>query len=385
MRVLQLLFLSVFVCSLVQAQTEPAVQPSRVALVIGNAAYLNGPLKNTVNDARAMATVLENSGFEVLLSENVPNQNEMKKVVREFGMKLKTGGTALFYYAGHGIQVKGFNYLIPTQAVMNIEQEIEYEALDVGFILAYMESARSDVNIVILDACRNNPFARSFRDTKQGLSSMVAPTGTLIAYSTSPGSIASDGEQEYGLYTQSLLKQIQQPGLKVEDVFKNVRAEVLEKSNGAQTPWESSSLVGDFYFNFDASTVPVPVVAHNVEPVVEDQINPGEAEGSSGSVNLQEMNKPEDPGLNKPEDLGLVIDRSIKRSGTPVKFKWRSLSDGSGTYFLKVDGREISKETVYQVREEDLYVYHPPSKRVFILKYFFYRMDGLWHSGKTYE
>jgi len=376
MKYLQWLFLMVFALAPMRAQTEPGVQPSRVALVIGNAAYLSGPLKNTVNDARAMAAVLKNSGFEVLLRENVPNQNEMKKVVREFGMKLKTGGTALFYYAGHGMQVKGFNYLIPTQAVMNIEQEIEYEALDMGFILAYMESARSDVNIVILDACRNNPFARSFRDTKQGLSSMVAPTGTLIAYSTSPGSIASDGDQEYGLYTQSLLKQIRRPGLKVEDVFKNVRAEVLEKSNGSQTPWESSSLVGDFYFNMDGAPIPVPVITLD-EPEEAMESIPASTEGSSGSVNLQRM--------NQPEDLGLIIDRSIKRSGTPVRFKWRSPADGSGTYYLQVDGREISAETVYQVREEDLYVYHPPSKRVFILKSFFFRMDGTWHSGKTYE
>jgi len=263
--------------------------------------------------------------------------------------------------------------------VMNIEQEIEYEALDVGFVLAYMESARSDVNIVILDACRNNPFARSFRDTKQGLSSMVAPTGTLIAYSTSPGSIASDGDQEYGLYTQSLLKQMQRPGLKVEDVFKNVRAEVLERSNGSQIPWESSSLVGDFYFATDPSVIPVPVqtFTHYTLPVDQGNVTPGGPEESSGTVNLQEM--------NHSEDLGLVIDRSIKRSGTPVRFKWRALPNASGTYFLQVNGREISSETVYQVRGEDLYVYHPVSKRVYVLKSFFYRMDGLWHSGKTYE
>ena len=377
MKVLQLFILLVFAVSMVEAQTETAVQTSRVALVIGNGDYLSGPLKNTVNDARAMAAVLENSGFEVILRENVPNQNEMKKVVREFGMKLKTGGTALFYYAGHGMQVKGFNYLIPTQAVMNIEQEIEYEALDMGFILAYMESARSDVNIVILDACRNNPFARSFRDTKQGLSSMVAPTGTLIAYSTSPGSIASDGDQEYGLYTQSLLKHIQQPGMKVEDVFKSVRAEVLAKSNGTQTPWESSSLVGDFYFNMNGTPVPVPAVTYNTEPETVNKPASTTAEGSSGQVNLQRM--------NEVEDLGLIIDRSIKRSGTPIKFKWRSPPDGSGSYFLQVNGREISEETMYQVRGDDLYVYHPPTRRVFILKSYFYRMDGLWHSGKTYE
>jgi len=217
------------------AQKNSSESKDRLALVIGNSTYLTGPLLNTVNDARAMALALKSSGFEVILKENVTNQNEMKKAVREFGTKLKTGGTALFYYSGHGMQVNGYNYLIPTQAVMNIVEEIEYEALDVGFVLAYMESAKSNVNIVILDACRNNPFARTFRDTKQGLSSMVAPKGTMIAYSTAPGSIASDGEEDYGLYTHALLEQIQTPGLRVEDVFKNVRAEVLKDSRGQQT------------------------------------------------------------------------------------------------------------------------------------------------------
>jgi hypothetical protein len=167
--------------------------------------------------------------------------------------------------------------------------------------------------------------------------------------------------------------------LKVEDVFKNVRAEVLDRSNGSQTPWESSSLVGDFYFNPDGSVTPVPVAAlTQAEFPVDQEIPPsGEHEESSGTVNLQEM--------SQSEDLGRVIDRSIKRSGTPIRFKWRALPNGSGTYFLKVNGREISSETVYQVRGEDLYVYHPVSKRVYILKSFFYRMDGLWHSGKTYE
>jgi uncharacterized caspase-like protein len=362
-----------------QAQTDPIPSSSRVALVIGNASYLSGPLKNTVNDARAMAQALRASGFEVILSENVPNQNEMKKVVREFGMKLRTGGTALFYYSGHGMQVKGFNYLIPTQAVMNIEQEIEYEALDVGFVLAYMESARSDVNIVILDACRNNPFARAFRDTKQGLSSMVAPTGTLIAYSTSPGSVASDGEEEYGLYTKALLRHMTAPGMKVEDVFKNVRAEVLERSKGTQIPWESSSLVGDFYFNRGENALPAvtPALAIAETPSEQQAAKNTLQEGSSGMVALD--------GLTRSEDLTQVIDRSLKRSGTPVRFKWRSPADGNGTYFLKVDGRDISAETKYQVRGEHVYVYHPTTHRVYVLKYFFYRMDGTWHSGKTFE
>ncbi len=314
----------------------------RLALVIGNATYLTGPLQNTVNDARAMALALESSGFEVILKENVTNQNEMKKAVREFGVKLKTGGIALFYYSGHGMQVGGYNYLIPTQAVMNIVEEIEYEALDVGFVLAYMESARSDVNMVILDACRNNPFARTFRDTKQGLSSILAPTGTLIAYSTSPGSIASDGKEDFGLYTHSLLGQMQIPGLRIEDIFKNVRAEVLENSKGKQTPWESSSLIGDFYFH-----------------------------------------KPTQKFSPASENMTVIPQDAIKLTGARLAFKWRGTAEGE--YFLEVEDREISAETIYEWRGEHLYVYHEATNKVFILKSFAYRLDGTWRKGTYFE
>jgi len=358
-------------------QDTEVVNSDRVALVIGNATYLSGPLRNTVNDARAITMALESSGFEVLLRENITNQNEMKRAVREFGMKLKTGGTALFYYSGHGLQVKGFNYLIPTQAVMNIEQEIEYEALDMGFVLAYMESARSAVNIVILDACRNNPFARSFRDTKQGLSSMVAPTGTVVAYSTSPGSVASDGDEEYGLYTKALLTHMQRPGVKVEDVFKGVRAEVLQKSQGQQTPWESSSLVGDFYFHFgDPSQVQSAQLA--VPAYTYTNNNPETKQNTEIS----------DPSLQKasyqvPESGSVIPRDAIKSSGIKVRFKWRATHDG--TYFLKVDNQEISAATVYELRGDHLYVYHHATGRVFILKSFVLRMDGVWRKGTTYD
>lgn len=334
------------------AQVSEVGQHHRVALVIGNSTYLTGPLRNTVNDARAMALALESAGFEVILKENITNQNEMKKAVREFGLRLKTDGTALFYYSGHGMQMEGFNYLIPTQAVLNIQQEVEYEALDVGLVLAYMESAKSEVNIVILDACRNNPFARTFRDTKQGLSSMVAPTGTLVAYSTSPGSVASDGNEDYGLYTKSLLGHMQRPGLKVEDVFKSVRAEVLDKSQGNQTPWESSSLLGDFYFHPPGQDVPRVIFGFN-RP---------EMQSGNGSV---------------------IPDQAIKKEGTRIRFKWRASADG--TYLLQVDDRELSSETVNELRGEHLYVYHPSSNRVFILKSFIYRMDGFWRHGTSFD
>jgi hypothetical protein len=255
MKTLVCLFKSGIICFLlcttvvIHAQDPSQVMERRVALVIGNGDYLHGPLANPVNDARSMARALRSVGFEVMLKENVSNKDELKKVIRDFGWELRKGGVGLFYYAGHGMQVDGFNFLVPVNAVINNEEEVEYECVDAGFMLAQMEAAQNRLNIVILDACRNNPFARSFRSTKQGLVSMNAPTGTLIAYATAPGKVASDGSGFNGLYTEALLNQIRQPDLKIEETFKNVRAEVLRKSDGSQTPWESSSLVGDFYFN----------------------------------------------------------------------------------------------------------------------------------------
>jgi len=219
----------------------------RVALVIGNSSYATAPLRNPVNDARDMARELSRLGFEVIHHEDLSN-NAMKRAIRDFGQKIRGGGVGLFYYAGHAVQVKGVNYLVPVNAEVDSEEEVEYESVDVGFVLAQMENAGNGTNIVILDACRNNPFARKFRSAQRGLASVDAPSGTLIAYSTAPGSVASDGDNRNGLYTEELLRNITIPGLDIEDVFKRVRLRVREKTGGRQTPWESSSLTGDFYF-----------------------------------------------------------------------------------------------------------------------------------------
>lgn len=158
------------------------------------------------------------------------------------------GGVGLFYFAGHGIQVSGRNFLVPLGANIEREEDVEFEAVDAGRVLAEVAKAANNLNIIILDACRNNPFARSFRSTSQGLAYMSAPSGTIIAYSTAPGSLASDGTGRNGLYTEELLKNIRQPGLRIEDVFKRVRVGVRSRTGGNQVPWESVSLEGDFYF-----------------------------------------------------------------------------------------------------------------------------------------
>jgi hypothetical protein len=222
----------------------------RVALVVGNGAYENaGPLRNPVNDARSVAESLRRVGFEVMLTEN-RSQREMAQDIREFGRKLDQNTVALYYYSGHGIQVKGENYVVPVDAAIENEEEVEYGTVNVGLVMAQMEAARSRVNIVFLDACRNNPFARSFRSSSNGLAMMNAPAGTFIAYATAPGDVASDGTAAAGngLYTQQLLRFINTPGLPIEQMHKQVRIAVTAASNGDQVPWESSSIMGDFYF-----------------------------------------------------------------------------------------------------------------------------------------
>ena len=225
----------------------------RVALVIGNNAYETSPLTNSVNDARAMAGVLRDAGFAVILLTDI-DQRQFQLALREFGERLKavgSGGAGLFYYAGHGMQIKGRNFLIPVRSSIAHEDEVAYSAVDAQSVLDKMESAGSGTNIVILDACRNNPFARSFRSNQQGLAQMDAPVGTLVAYATAPGSVAIDTQAglRNGLYTTHLLDAIRRPGLKVEDVLKQVRNAVLRASANKQMPWEASALVGDFYFH----------------------------------------------------------------------------------------------------------------------------------------
>ena len=235
-------------------------QPQKkIALVIGNANYLTSILANPENDARAIGEVLQKLGFTVFKYENL-NQSQMKKAIDDFGSELKGNDIGLFYYAGHGIQSKGYNYLIPVDAKLITEKQVEYDCVQADRILALMEGSGSKVNILILDACRNNPFERSWTraETGMGLAFMNAPKGTLIAYATSPGSTASDGSGEHGLYTSAILESILIPNITILQMFQNVRSIVSQKSNDKQTPWESTSLTGDFYFNSGEIIKPKP-------------------------------------------------------------------------------------------------------------------------------
>ncbi len=250
-RILILSLVILMYCLPVQAARGINIKPkaqARTALVIGNSAYKSSPLKNPVNDASDMASALRDSGFDVTLKTNA-SLRSMEKAIQNFGKKLRGGGVGLFYFAGHGLQVGGRNYLIPVDAEIESESDVKYDGVDAGRVLGKMENAGNGLNIVILDACRNNPFARSFRSADKGLAKMDAPTGSFIAYATAPGSVAADGDGRNGLYTQYLLQYMREPNLSVERVFKKVRFAVVNDTAQKQTPWESSSLLGDFYFH----------------------------------------------------------------------------------------------------------------------------------------
>ncbi len=246
-----LVFVMVFallVPSIGLAERGIRVGEKRLALVFGNAGYKAGPLRNPATDANDMAVTLNDLGFEVMHKEN-SSQREMENAIHEFGRRLKEGDVGLFYFAGHGVQVKGRNYLIPLGAEIREETDVKYEAVDVGRVLDAMYNAGNNVNIVILDACRDNPFARSFRSSSSGLAQIDAPKGTLIAYSTSPGRVALDGTGRNSPYTGALLNYMKTRDLTIEQVFKKTRREIDDVTGGKQTPWESTSLIGDFYFS----------------------------------------------------------------------------------------------------------------------------------------
>jgi len=222
----------------------------KVALIIGNSNYKDAArLKNPVNDATDMSNALNKLGFEVAELTDA-TQKEMNRAISQFGRRLNGDTVGFFFYAGHGLQVKGKNYLVPIDALIDSEASVPTETVEIDSVLAQLAS--SSLSIVVLDACRNNPFESKVRATGGGLAQIDAPKGSFIAFATSPGRTAADGGGSNGVYTSELIKQISIPNLPIESVFKKVRANVAKLTGDAQIPWESTSLVGDFYFNQDS-------------------------------------------------------------------------------------------------------------------------------------
>jgi Caspase domain len=253
-------------------------EAKRVALVVGNSNYKSfNVLPNPVNDARLMEKALRDADFEVTLILDA-DQAQMKRAILDFGRTLRKGVDAsLFFYAGHGVQVKGENYLIPIDADLQSEDEVGVQTIDVNAFLETMESAKSPFNIIVLDACRNNPLS-AHRGSGGGLAPVTAPKGSFVAYSTAPGKVALDGD---GIadspYTLALAQTLVVPGIKLEDVFKKTRELVLASTGGEQVPFESTNITGDFYFR-DANLI-VPAAPPS-----------GRNASSNGSESLIEKN-----------------------------------------------------------------------------------------------
>ena len=239
--------------NLAVASTTAEVSDKRVALVIGNGAYTNSPLKNPVNDAADMAAKLRSLGFDVVERTNLKT-SQIGRTLRDFRSRLQPGAVALFFYAGHGLQIKGENYLPAIDADIEGEDDVPNQSIAVRQVMELMADANTRMNLAFLDACRNNPYARGFRSLSEGLARVSAPSGTLISFATRPGSVAADGAGRNGLYTTQLLAAIDTPNLPVELMLKRVVSGVKSASKGMQEPWMEGSIEGEFEFRTEAVT-----------------------------------------------------------------------------------------------------------------------------------
>lgn len=233
--------------------TAPASAEKRVALVIGNSAYKNvTPLDNPARDAQLMADTLTGLGFALVggHARLDLDKSAMDNAVQEFGSQVVGADVALFYYAGHGVQVAGSNYLVPVSANPTREADVDFQMVDANLVLRQMQGSGTRLNLVILDACRNNPFgSRGLRGADGGLAQMRAPDGTLISYATQPGNVAQDGSDGHSPYTKALAATLKQPGLDIFQTFNQVGLAVKRATGGTQQPWVSSSPIdGTFYF-----------------------------------------------------------------------------------------------------------------------------------------
>lgn len=243
------------------AMAGPAAAEPRIALVIANADYDGSlaPLENPVNDGKLIAKKLKSVGFKVTLLTDA-GQKEMKRAIKNFGEALGAAGpsaTGLFYFAGHGLQVDGVNYLVPVSAAIDKEADVDLEAVAAESVLSQMEFAGAATNVVILDACRNNPLSRGFRSATRGLARMDAPNGSFVAYSTAPGDVAADGSGKNSPFALALATEMVKPGQAIEETFRNVRAQVMTATGQQQVPWDSSSMVSPFYFSGDKASAQV--------------------------------------------------------------------------------------------------------------------------------
>ena len=257
----------------VGASPAPSGPERRVALVIGNSNYQSAaPLANPDHDAQSMAQFLNSAGFEVVEATDL-TQDDMIKVVQDFSARVSAHGpntVAMIYYAGHGVQLAGENYLVPVDAKISSPADLVNNSVRLVDVMATLEAVPSRMRIVVLDACRNNPFP-TINDAGRGLAIVDAPNGSIVGYSTAPGTEALDGAGGHSPYTSAFLQLAREPNLPIEQLFKRIRLEVNHSTDGQQTPWESSSLTSEFYFFGDTAAAATRPPAHG--PIIQTASN----------------------------------------------------------------------------------------------------------------
>lgn len=373
--------LAVILVSFAAVAFGAAAEP-RTALVIGNAAYTTAPLANPLNDARDMAGALTDSGFEVTLLTDA-GQRAMDEAIRAFGARLRAAkGAGMFFFAGHGVQIGGDNYLLPVDAEIRDEQDVKDRAVNLAKVLNQMNAAGSSLNVVVLDACRNNPLASSRRSPAQGLARVQSGRGLFISYSTSPGAVALDGEGRNSPYTKHLVTSIGTAGLTLEQTFKDTLKGVYTETGGKQIPWVSSSFFGDFFFSGGpvqvAQAEEKPKQGQSAQPVLRDPVAVKSASLTPGRLDISPGPVPDLPGLYRVRGrnpgggtyAGSVAIVGDEDSGI-YRFYWWIGSDmfrGKGRLegrWLKVDWGS-SSPVVYTVAPNGV-------------------LDGLWADGSATE
>jgi TPR repeat protein len=308
---------------------SPALAEKRVALVIGNSAYQNvAPLENPVNDAALMADTLKGLGFS--LTGNGAQLNLDKRAlddaVQAFGRQVQGADVAMFYYAGHGVQIRGSNFLVPINANPTREADVDFQMVDLNLVLNQMQGSGTRLNMVILDACRNNPFGgRGLRSSDGGLAQLRAPEGTLISYATQPGNVAQDGSDGHSPYTRALATTMRRPGLDLFQTFNEVGLTVKRTTGGSQQPWVSSSPIdGDFYF----SGRPGPAPSADAAPPRQDAPPPA----APSHVQHQEARLTEPTKPLSGEDVITDCDRLAANREDPRRPK-----GVTGVWFYQMD------------------------------------------------
>ena len=360
--------------SVLEQNEAQRVSERRVALVVGNSAYRNVPsLTNPANDAALIAKTLSSLGFELVggSAQIDLDKPAFEAIVKRFGLLLQGAEVGLFYYAGHGVQVHGENYLVPVSANPEREADVDFEMLGTTLVMRQMEGAHTRLNLLLLDACRNNPFGtRASRATSRGLAQMEAPEGTLISFATQPGNVASDGEDGDSPYTKALAQTIQRPGLGLFDVFNQVGLEVKKQTGGSQQPWVSSSPIGgSFYFSGSPGAQPAALAAapaHAEQPNEAQQVwgtiqntnsvavlerfiqqFPASFYSDIARTRLEELKKGQAPGVSAPARQDTMTSSPEKSAGLYScrnRNKLRSLEGLLPTY---VTFRNTSSGTVH--------------------------------------